>query len=228
MSLRVDILADYEVMSLSGKRPTWSRVIWLWVWRLAFRVVLNYRLGYWCRKRGLRFLGAWFDRRNWKMGVDICSAAEIGKGLRLAHPHGVVISGNSKIGQYAHVLQGVTLGGSTQKERPDGDSVQVAPYVGDFVMIGAGAKLVGPVRVGSNVIIGANAVVTKDIPDNAIAVGVPVRVIGHKTDVGNPAISKGPIAEAGKPTEKIDCVEGDSATADARRVYPSENESQSG
>jgi serine O-acetyltransferase len=176
MGLREDIFCDYETMSLSGKKPTWGRVVSLWIARFAFRVVVNYRLGHWCRMHGLGVLGAYFDRRNWKMGVDICSLARIGKGLRMPHPHGIVIGGRTKIGEYAHILQGVTFGGNG-KERPDGDGCQVSPYVGDHALIGAGAKLIGPVRIGNHTVIGANAVVTKDVPDQSVAVGIPATIL---------------------------------------------------
>lgn len=197
MGLREDIFRDYEVMSLSGRKPTWGRVLKLWLERMAFRVVVNYRLGYWCRQKRLHLLAVWFDRRNWNLGVDICSAAKIGKGLRIAHPHGIVIGASARVGEYAHILQGVTLGGSTGKKRPDGDGWQVMPYIGDHVMLGAGAKIVSPVRVGSHVIVGANAVVTHDIPDHSVAVGIPARVIKGIGEVasGTGAPGAGPALE---------------------------------
>jgi serine O-acetyltransferase len=205
MGLHEDIFCDYETMSLSGKRPTWGRVLGLWIARFAFRVVVDYRMGHWCRQHRLGVLGAYFDRRNWKRGVDICSLARIGKGLRMPHPHGIVIGGHTRIGEYAHILQGVTFGGTTGKQRPDGDSWQVSPYIGDHVLIGAGAKLVGPVRVGHHSIIGANAVVTHDIPDHCVAVGIPARVVKG----ANPPAENGaaPLSSAaGQAVEKKETI----------------------
>jgi serine O-acetyltransferase len=89
----------------------------------------------------------------------------------------VIIGSKTRIGQRAYILQGVTLGGAGGKSRPDGST---QPHVGDDVLIGAGAKILGPVNVGSRVIIGANAVVADDLPDDCVAVGVPARIVRLK------------------------------------------------
>lgn len=175
MSFRETLFVDYEVFMSGRRHGTWHGVICLWLRRLAFRVVVDYRLGHWCRTHGLGILGAWFDHRNWKRGVDICSVARIGKGLRLAHPHGIVIGGKAEIGEYVHVLQGVTIGGNTGKTRHEGNNVRSMPRIGSYVLIGAGAKILGPVDIGDDVIVGANAVVVQDIPASNVAVGIPAR-----------------------------------------------------
>ncbi len=100
-------------------------------------------------------------------GIEINLGAKIGERVFIDHGMGVVIGATAVIGNNVIMYHGVTLGstGNVAGRRH--------PKVGDNVMIGAGAKLLGPITIGDNVSIGANAVVTKDIPSNSIAVGVP-------------------------------------------------------
>ena len=95
---------------------------------------------------------------------------KVGKNLVLGYGGlGVVIHANSIIGNGCHIDQGVTIGGTSKKKD--------VPILGDDVYVGAGAKILGPIKIGSNVVIGANAVVLNDIPDNCVAVGVPAKII---------------------------------------------------
>jgi len=87
---------------------------------------------------------------------------------------GIVIGSRTRIGERAYILHGVTLGGLEGKRRGE----QSQPFLGEGVLIGAGAKILGPVRIGNNVRIGANAVVLCDAPDDSVLVGVPARVVG--------------------------------------------------
>lgn len=105
-------------------------------------------------------------------GADIAWSARIGPGLVLWHPTGVVIGPRVVVGRDARVQQGITLGSARSRTGQDGD-----PVLGDGVYVGAGARVLGPVRVGDRARIGANAVVLTDVPDDASAVGVPARVI---------------------------------------------------
>ena len=105
-------------------------------------------------------------------GIHIARGASIGPGLRIFHYGCIVINSGVSIGKNCTIRHGVTLG--NRREYYD------LPVVGDNVDIGAGAKVLGAIRVGNNVSIGANAVVITDIPDNSIAVGVPARVIPRK------------------------------------------------
>ena len=103
-------------------------------------------------------------------GCTIPATAEIGGGTIFPHAgSGVVIHRNSIIGENCTILQNVTIGGKKGSER--------VPIIGNNVMIGAGAVVLGEVKIGDNVNIGANSVVTKDIPSNSVVVGVPGRVI---------------------------------------------------
>ncbi|MCD6080760.1 MAG: serine O-acetyltransferase [Candidatus Omnitrophica bacterium] len=108
---------------------------------------------------------------RWLTGIEIHPGARIGKGLFIDHGMGVVIGETTIIGNNVTLYQGVTLGG-TGKERG-----KRHPTIGDNVVIGAGAKVLGNIRIGNNVQIGANAVVIKDVPDNSTVVGVPGRIV---------------------------------------------------
>ncbi len=104
-------------------------------------------------------------------GIEIHPGATIGKGLFIDHGMGVVIGETTEIGDNCLIYQGVTLGGTGK------DKGKRHPTLGDNVMVGSGARVLGPFRVGNNVKIAANAVVLAAIPDNCTAVGVPARVV---------------------------------------------------
>jgi serine O-acetyltransferase len=108
--------------------------------------------------------------RAWT-GIEIHPGATIGKGFFIDHGMGVVIGETAEIGDNCSVYQGVTLGGTGK------DLGKRHPTLGDNVMVGAGAKVLGPFTIGDNSKIAAGAVVLKEIPDDATAVGVPARVV---------------------------------------------------
>ncbi len=107
-------------------------------------------------------------------GIEIHPGAKIGKGLFIDHGMGVVIGETTEIGDNCLIYQGVTLGG-TGKEKG-----KRHPTLGSNVMVGAGARVLGPFKVGDNVKIAANAVVLEEIPANCTAVGVPARIVRYK------------------------------------------------
>jgi cysteinyl-tRNA synthetase len=107
-------------------------------------------------------------------GIEIHPAAKIGPGFFIDHGMGVVIGETAEIGEDCLLYQGVTLGG-TGKEKG-----KRHPTVGNNVTVGAGSKILGPIRVGNNVVIGANSVILKSVPDNSVCVGVPGRVTKKK------------------------------------------------
>ena len=108
--------------------------------------------------------------RAWT-GIEIHPGATIGKGFFIDHGMGVVIGETTEIGDNCSIYQGVTLGGTGK------DLGKRHPTLGDNVMVGAGAKVLGPFTIGDNSKIAAGAVVLKEIPDDATAVGVPARVV---------------------------------------------------
>ena len=103
-------------------------------------------------------------------GIEIPYTASIGQRVCFEHQHGIVVHGNAVIGDDCVVRQGVTIGNRYLDKPYD------APQIGSGVNIGAGAKILGAVKIGDRAIIGANAVVLNDVPDGALAVGVPARI----------------------------------------------------
>ncbi len=107
-------------------------------------------------------------------GIEIHPGATIGKGLFIDHGMGVVVGETAEIGDHCTIYQGVTLGGTGK------DVGKRHPTLGNNVMIGAGAKVLGPVKLDDNVKIAAGAVVLRDIPENSTAVGIPAKVVRRK------------------------------------------------
>ncbi|PPR34717.1 MAG: Serine acetyltransferase [Alphaproteobacteria bacterium MarineAlpha6_Bin4] len=112
-------------------------------------------------------------------GVEIHPAVSIGKNLFIDHGMGIVIGETTIIGDNVSIYQGVTLGGtkSVKKKRH--------PTINDNVVIGAGAKILGPINIGKNSKIGANSVVIKDVPSNTTVIGIPARIIDNSTGYGS-------------------------------------------
>ena len=106
-----------------------------------------------------------------RTGIEIHPAATIGQRFFIDHGTGVVIGETTEIGDDCTIYQGVTLGGTGK------DQGKRHPTLGNHVMVGAGAKVLGPIKIGNNVRIAAGAVVLSDIPDDCTAVGIPARVV---------------------------------------------------
>jgi serine O-acetyltransferase len=121
---------------------------------------------------GFRFLGRALSQyaRIWTQ-IEIHPGAQIGKGVFIDHGAGVVIGETAIVGDDVTIYQGVTLGGTSLEH------VKRHPTIGDRVIIGSGAKVLGNIEIGNDSRIGANAVVTKSVPDHSVVVGVPGQVI---------------------------------------------------
>jgi len=113
-------------------------------------------------------------------GIELPCEAEVGDNFTIDHFGGIIVSGFAKLGNNCRIRDGVVIG----LRRVDDKR---APILGDNVDIGSGAKLLGAIRIGNNVLIGANAVVLCDVPDDCVAVGVPASVKPRNTDVQNSA-----------------------------------------
>ena len=112
-------------------------------------------------------------------GIEIHPKAKIGKNLFIDHGMGVVIGETSEIGDNVTIYHMVTLGGISPSINSDEQrNVKRHPTLQNNVVVGSGAQVLGPVVVGKNAKIGANAVVTKDVPDNAVMVGIPAKNVG--------------------------------------------------
>lgn len=117
-------------------------------------------------------------RLTYRFGISIPLATQIGPGFYIGHFGGIVVNGRSTIGSNCNISHGVTLGQANR-----GRNVGF-PRIGDNVYIGPGAKIVGAVKIGNSVAIGANCVVTCDIADNSVVVGIPGRVISQAGSAG--------------------------------------------
>lgn len=137
-----------------------------------FHALLAYRISHWLKAMGIPFFPRVISQlARWLTGVEIHPSAKIGTGFFIDHGMGVVIGETAEIGDYVTLFQGVTLGG-TGKERG-----KRHPTLGNHVVVGAGAKILGGITIGDNVKIGANSVVLKSVAANSTVIGVPGRVI---------------------------------------------------
>jgi serine O-acetyltransferase len=152
-------------------KPTTLQVIFAYP---GVHAIWGHRISHWLWNRGARLAArAFAELTRILTGVDIHPGAVLGSGLFIDHATGVVIGETAEVGDDVTIYQGVTLGGS------GGDTGKRHPTVGDRVTIGAGAKILGPIKIGDDSRIGANAVVVKPVPSSAVVVGVPGQVIGR-------------------------------------------------
>ncbi|MDC6475690.1 serine O-acetyltransferase [Candidatus Pelagibacter sp.] len=120
-------------------------------------------------------------------GIEIHPGAKIGKNLFIDHGMGVVIGETSEIGNNVTIYHMATLGGIAPSINSNNQrEVKRHPTLSDCVVVGSGAQILGPVMVGANAKVGANAVVTKDVPENAVMVGIPAKNVGTATEEFKP------------------------------------------
>ena len=160
-------------MTVSATEPDWSREVPRRWWDPSRRLIRTIRK-YQAARGPLRRLKQKYwalQHRFWSVitQAEIHLNTEIGGGLLLTHPNGIVINPAAKIGPNCLIFQQVTLGATRGKKG--------APILGGHIDIGAGAKLLGPITVGDHAVIGANSVVLRDVPAGAAAVGIPARII---------------------------------------------------
>ena len=141
---------------------------------------INHRIAHWFYRHNCRFLARLVSQwsRFWT-GVEIHPGATIGRRFVIDHGMGIVIGETAEVGDDVLIYQGATLGGTGK------DQGKRHPTIGNNVLIGSGAKILGPFKVGDGARIAANAVVLSEVPENATAVGVPARVVriaGEKPD----------------------------------------------
>ncbi|MFZ5608305.1 MAG: serine O-acetyltransferase [Pseudomonadota bacterium] len=148
-------------------------------------------------RHGFYFLGRWVSQFNrFLTGIEIHPGARIGKRFFIDHGMGVVIGETAEIGDDVTLYHGVTLGGVDPANGRDGKR---HPSLGDGVIVGAGAQILGPITIGRRARIGANSVVTKDVPDGATVVGIPGRIVL----VDGKTYAK-PFVAYGTPCDQID------------------------
>jgi serine O-acetyltransferase len=163
--LRGDIARLFSDRGLEEGRPSLGRALQRVVTRPGPLAIVLYRASHNLWKRGMETPAEVVWRINYFLtGADIHPGAEIGGGLRLTHTSGLVIGRGVRIGSNVTILHGVTLGGSARGWF-DGTFPDGYPEIGDETEIMAGAKVLGPIRVGRRCFIGANAVLARDLPD---------------------------------------------------------------
>jgi serine O-acetyltransferase len=151
--------------------PTTLQVIFAYP---GVHAIWGHRISHWLWKRGARLAGRIFaELTRIFTGVEIHPGAILGRRLFIDHATGVVIGETAEVGDDVTIYHGVTLGGTGR------DTGKRHPTIGDRVIIGAGAKILGPIKIGDDSRIGANAVVVKEVPSSAVVVGVPGQVISR-------------------------------------------------
>ena len=141
---------------------------------------ISYRFSHWFYRHKLPFLARWISQASkHRTGIEIHPAATIGRRLVIDHGTGIVIGATAEIGDDCLLYQGVTLGGTGHAHG------KRHPTLGNNVMVGCGAKVLGPIRIGDNSKIAANSVVLRDVPPDCTVVGIPGHIVrqgGEKLD----------------------------------------------
>ncbi|MFN0114580.1 MAG: serine O-acetyltransferase [Paracoccaceae bacterium] len=165
--------ARADVVAVFDRDPACHRFLQPILFFKGYQAVQSYRIGHWLWTRGRKDLAYYVQMRVSEVfGVDIHPNARVGKGVMIDHAHSIVIGETAVVGDNVSMLHSVTLGG-TGKE--DGDR---HPKIGDGVMIGAGAKILGNIMVGNCSRVAAGSVVLHDVPRNTTVAGVPAKVVG--------------------------------------------------
>lgn len=166
--------ARADLMAVFDRDPACQTYIQPILFFKGYQAVQAYRIGHWLWQQGRREMAYFVQMRvSEAFGVDIHPAARVGRGIMIDHAHSIVIGETAVVGDNVSMLHSVTLGG-TGKE--DGDR---HPKIGDGVLIGAGAKVLGNIHVGQCSRIAAGSVVLQDVPPCTTVAGVPARVVGE-------------------------------------------------
>ncbi len=161
-----------DIHSIMERDPAASSAMEVLLTYSGVHAVIVHRLAHWFYKHDHKLIARMISQiMRGITGIEIHPGAKIGKGLLIDHGSGVVIGETAEIGDYCLLYQGCTLGGTGK------DHGKRHPTLGNNVMVGAGAKILGPFKVGDNAKIAANAVVLKEVPPNSTAVGVPARIV---------------------------------------------------
>ena len=166
--------ARADVMAVVDRDPACNRYMQPLLYFKGFLAVQAYRISNWLWINSQRDMAYFFQMRISEVfGIDIHPAAKIGKGLMIDHAHSIVIGETSVVGDNVSMLHSVTLGG-TGKEEEDRH-----PKIGDGVMIGAGATVLGNIKIGNCCRIAAGSVVLQEIPPKKTVAGVPAKIVGE-------------------------------------------------
>ncbi len=165
-------MIQQDLRAVFDRDPAARTTLEVFLTYAGFQALLAHRVAHRLWKMRLRLLGRLVSQvARWVTGVEIHPGALIGHGFFIDHGMGVVIGETSEIGDYVTLFQGVTLGG-TGKEKG-----KRHPTLGNHVVVGSGAKVLGNIRIGDSVKIGANSVVLRSVPSNSTVTGIPGRIV---------------------------------------------------
>ena len=169
-----------DVRSVFARDPAARNVFEILTCYSGVQAVILYRLTHFLWRYKLRWIARFISTlARWITGIEIHPGAVIGRRFFIDHGMGVVIGETAIIGDDCMLYHGVTLGGTTW------DKVKRHPTLKNGVVIGAGAKILGPITLGNNVRVGSNSVVVRSIDDNETVVGIPGRIVKKKTEDGD-------------------------------------------
>ena len=162
----------YDLDNALKKDPAARNRLEVFLLYPSIHAIIAYRITHFLYKKRLLFIARLISQiSRFFTGIEIHPGAKIGKGFFIDHGMGVVIGETTEVGDNVTLFQGVTLGGTGK------DTGKRHPNLGDNVVVGSGAKILGPIQIGNNAKIGANAVVLREVPENATAVGIPAKII---------------------------------------------------
>lgn len=211
-SIREDIAGVFE------RDPAAKSRLEVFLCYSGLHAIWFYRINHWLWNHRFYLLGRWLSQvARFLTGIEIHPGAEVGRRLFIDHGMGVVIGETAVIGDDVTLYQGVTLGG-TGKEHG-----KRHPTLGDNVVVGGGAKILGNITVGNNCRVGAGSVVLRDVPEDSTIVGVPGHIIfrnGKRVVITDPKQINDPLSEAlaavatevNKLRERVHKLEGESAS----------------
>lgn len=161
-----------DAKNISNKDPASKNVLYVILLYPGFHALLFYRIAHFFSNLKLKLIARFISQfARFLTGIEIHPGAKIGKRLFIDHGMGIVIGETTTIGDNCTIYHGVTLGGTGK------DKYKRHPDLGNNVIVGCGAKVLGPIKIGNNVKIGANSVVLKEIPDNTTVVGIPGKIV---------------------------------------------------
>ena len=167
-------IARADIVAVFDRDPACHRFLQPLLYFKGFQAVQAYRVGHWLWQQGRKDMAYFLQMRvSEAFGVDIHPAASIGKGIMIDHAHSIVIGETARVGDNVSMLHSVTLGGTGKEEQ------QRHPTIGNGVLIGAGAKVLGNITVGHCSRIAAGSVVLQDVPPMKTVAGVPARIVGE-------------------------------------------------
>jgi serine O-acetyltransferase len=161
-----------DAKNIQNKDPAAKNIFYVIFLYQGFHILIMHRIAHLLYKLNLKFLARLISQiGRFLTGIEIHPGAKIGRRLFIDHGMGIVIGETTEIGNDCTIYHGVTLGGTGK------DKNKRHPTIGSNIMVGCGAKILGPINIGDNVKVGANAVVLHSVPSNSTVVGIPGRII---------------------------------------------------